>query len=314
MTSSTILTTLTKADTPKVVGLLRKVFRNPPSEAEWNWYAFGSPFGPSRIYAGQNASGELLGCFGFHPSILRIAGHLVSGSFGHHLAIAPEARGGGLFIRLSEFAFQEEQAAGIRFVYGPPNQNASRPHKILMAWRDFFSLEVLSKKPAAHTSHSCENLAAFGSAYEAMYEEWSHSLSFCTHKTAAWMNWRFLNRPVAPYTTLAYYNRGKMTGYVILKRWVEPNGYRKAHIMDLVALDLQGLAEVLSAADAFSADCDELNLWNSPDYPYRGSLVKHGFTAQPELRQTVIIKDLQDSVLTFPVGQSTFMYGDADGY
>ena len=91
--------------------------------------------------------------------------------------------------------------------------------------------------------------------------------------------WRFTARPGSPYTVFASGSeQGEYpSGYIVLKRWQEPDGYRKAHIMDLHASDEAALASLIAAAETYAADCQELNLWSPKGYVYLPLLLELGF-------------------------------------
>jgi hypothetical protein len=124
------------------------------------------------------------------------------------------------------------------------------------------------------------------------------------------MNWRFCHRPGSPYTVYTVGGAEGLAGYVILKRWQEPDGYRKVHIMDLHAMDDAALRRLIAAAESYAAGCDELNLWAIQGYPYRGFLEAAGF--EPSRRQPLLAKTLDGSSILFPDGNSSLSYGDGD--
>jgi hypothetical protein len=187
-----------------------------------------------------------------------------------------------------------------------------------MAWRDFGYLDrvckTLSRGPRPKLpAHHCYQILRFDEAFDRFYGRKSADLSFCVDKTAQWMNWRFLDRPSSPYTVYGLDKSGEFAGYVILKTWQEPDGYRKAHIMDLHAADEAALSHLIAAAQCYAAHCQELNLWAVPGYPYRSFLESQGFVSDRDGRQPLIARPL-DFLLPFkfPEGSCAFAYGDGD--
>jgi hypothetical protein len=182
----------------------------------------------------------------------------------------------------------------------------------LAKWTDFGFLDCLHKVSPSARSHDCQEIHLFTSQFEQFYARVSQKLSFCVEKSSTWMNWRFLNRPGSPYTAYAIGNNEEQTGYIVLKRWQDPDGNRKAHIMDLHAIDDAALAHLIAAAESYACDCQELNLWAVQGYVYRTSLESLGFVPRESARQPLIARPLNSPLMTFPEGCCSLSYGDGD--
>jgi hypothetical protein len=302
----------TGEDAPEIVALLNQTFRTPIDEAAWDWYACRNPRGPSRVYVALGAGdGRIVGVIAFSPTHLRVRGETLSSVYAHHLAIKPAYRDTLSYFALTRFGLQGEAAQGVKLTIGPPNRTAYPIHKALTKWVDFGYLDCLRKPAPAARNHDCHDLASFTGSFDHLYSRISRDLAFCVEKTSTWMNWRFSSRPGRPYTVYAAQAGGELLGYVILKRWQEPDGYRKAHIVDLHALDDAVLGNLMAAAESYAAGCDELNLWAVKGYLYRGSLECMGF-APIQFRQPLIIRTFDGSPLAYPEGRCSLSYGDGD--
>lgn len=302
----------TRSDTPRIVTLLNQTFRTPIDEATWEWYVYGNPVGHSRVYLAAEPDDRLVGVIAFAPISLRVAGSPVIGDFAHHLVLEPAYRDTLSFVGLNRHALRAQAALGRGLAIGPPNRTAYPIHKTIMKWVDFGYLECLRKVGPAERPHDCQETALFGREFDHFYSEVSRHLAFCVDKTLEWMNWRFCSRPGAPYTVYTLEQGNRLSGYVVLKRWQDPDGYRKAHILDMHALDAESLSQLATAAEAYAADCDEVNLWAVQGYLYRDSLEALGFTANPAARQPFIARPYDGSPLRFPDGPCAFAYGDGD--
>jgi hypothetical protein len=179
-----------------------------------------------------------------------------------------------------------------------------------MKWVDFGYLDCLRKLSPGVKSHSCSEVHRFSADFDQFYRRVSQSLAFSLDKTAQWMNWRFIDRPGSPYTVYAAMTGDDMSGYVILKRWQDADGYRKAHIIDLHALDDATLADLIAAAESYAANCQELNLWSVQGYPYRGVLESIGFSVYG--RQPLLARTFDGSRPEYPAGLCSLSYGDGD--
>jgi len=302
----------TKQDGLSVVALLNETFRTPIDLATWEWYVYGNPHGPSRVYlALDTCQDRVVGVIAFSPTQLRLQGMTVAGTYAHHLALNPDYRDTLSFVALNRYALQAEGAQGVKFTIGPPNRTAYPIHKTLMKWVDFGYLDCLRKLKPSAQRHACREVRQFSLEFDELYRRVSRNLTFCVEKTAAWMNWRFCQRPGSPYTFYATSNGDELTGYVILKRWQDADGYRKAHILDLHAVNDRALSQLIAAAENFADGCDELNLWAIQDYLYRDPLERMGF-ASGVFRQPLIVRPLDGSAIAFPEGNKSLSYGDGD--
>jgi hypothetical protein len=312
MSQSLSFRTATLQDTPQLVGLLNATFRTPTARQTWEWFVYGNPYGPSRVYVAVDKQETIVGTFGFFPIQLRINGEAIAASYAHHLALKPAYRDGLSFIALSRYALRHEASLGTKLIMGPPNRHAYKPHTVLMKWTDLCSLDCLYKASPLPRPHDCQMLDSFTEEFDLFYACIAQKLSFHFHKTAQWMNWRFCDRPGTPYTIYATRDEGKMSGYVVLKRWQESNGYLKAHIIDLHALSDGALANLIAAAESYAVGCHELNLWVIQGYPYRRLIESMQFVSKDALRQPIIVRTFDGSSVPLPRGCASFSYGDGD--
>jgi len=304
--------TAARRDVPAVVSLLSQAFRVPLDQPTWEWYVYGNPFGETRVYVPLDDQEEPAGVFAFTPVPLRINGSPILASSGHHLFLKPSLQGGPAFIALSREALKGEAGKGVQLGLGLPNRRSYQPQKALIKWQDFCFLECWYKPSPARRAHDCRPVDRFTPSFDDFYPQVARTLQFCIDKNAEWMNWRFLDRPGKPYTVYAAGPASSLTGYVVLKRWREADGYLKAHIIDLHAADEEALSNLIAAANSYAASCDEINLWVSPGFPYGNFLWECGFAARESARQPLISRTLCGDRLAFPGGGSSFSYADGD--
>jgi hypothetical protein len=302
----------TRSDTAKIVPLLNQTFRTPIDAATWEWYVFGNPLGHSRVYLAVEPDDRFAGIIAFAPISLRVAGSPVIGDFAHHLVLEPAYRDTLSFIALNRHALQAQAALGRGLAIGPPNRTAYPIHKTIMKWADFGFLECVRKLRPVRRPHGCTETVLFEDEFNDFYSSVSRELAFCVDKTADWMNWRFCQRPGKPYTVYTIPRGNHMAGYVVLKRWQDHDGYRKAHVLDLHAIDDEALAHLAAAADTYAEGCDEVNLWAIQGYRYREALEALGFEVNPAARQPFIARSYDGSRVRFPEGDCSFGYGDGD--
>jgi hypothetical protein len=302
----------TLADTAEIVNLLNQTFRTPIDTATWLWYTRENPLGPSRVYVAMEPDGSgIAGVIAFAPNGLRLSGARTTATYAHHLAYKPVHRNTVSYFALCGHALREEARYGVKLTIGPPNKRAYPIHKVLGKWVDFGALDCLRKLRPLADAHDCEKESSFGAEYDDFYARVSTDLNFCVEKDAKWVNWRFFGRPGAPYTVYSAREEGRLAGYIVLKSWQDPDGYRKAHILDLHALTDSALRRLISAAECYASGFDELNLWAVQGYVYRAQLEELGFAPGP-VRQPLLCRTLDGSVIAYPTGAASLCYGDGD--
>ena len=301
----------TRDDSSCIIALLNSTFKTPLDVATWEWYVYGNPLGHSQVYlASPPDTDEIAGVIAFAPIRLRIGGETLACDFAHHLALKPEYRDTLSYISVLRHSLGAQASRGAKLAIGPPNRTAYPIHKTLMKWKDFGYLECLRKLSPAPRPHRAIPIDCFPGAFDEFFRRVSEGMAFCVEKDAAWVNWRFCRRPGSVYMVFAVSEPGAMSGYVVLKRWQEPDGYRKAHIVDLHAADDGVLAQLIAAAESYAAGCDELNLWAVQGYMYRAALEAMGFDVA--FRQPLIVRNYDGSPISYPEGRSSFTYGDSD--
>ena len=312
--SSLTFRIFTPEDTPQIVMFLNKIFRVRITAEEWEWFVYGNPDGNSRVYLALNDGKEIAGVCGFFPVLININGKIMKGGYGHHLSLAPEYRDAALYIQFSSYQLKCETEIGTEYFIGPPNNNAYKPHKVLMNWQDFGYLDYMYKPDPVIKDHNCKKLDFFTDEFDLFYNIVSSNLSFYFFRTAQRMNWRFLKRPKKPYVTYAYFENGKLEGYIVLKRWQESDGQYTMHIIDMHSTTGIALGNLLAAAESNSIDCRKIDLWAVKGYPYRKKLEDIGFISELSDRRPLAFRLTNGSKMAFPEGPASFMFGDGDQY
>jgi hypothetical protein len=301
----------TREDTPEIVALLNATFRGPIDAATWEWYVYGNPIAPSRVYLILEPDTDApAGVIGFAPIQLRISGATVAGDYAHHLALKPMYRDTLSYVALLRRSLQAQASGKTKLTIGPPNRTAYPIHKKLMKWVDFGYLDCLKKLSPAGKAHTCQEVKVFPDTFEPFYARVSKNLNFCVEKTVEWMNWRFCRRPGSIYTAYTVGTPKEMAGYIVLKRWQDPDGYQKAHIIDFHAIDEASLTRLTDAAECYATGCNELNLWSVEGDPYRRRLETMGFAAG--FRQPFLARQYDGSPIRYPGGACSLSYGDGD--
>lgn len=148
-------------DTPAVLGLLSRSLGWVPDDhhaAFFDWKHRQNPFGPSFAWVAEE-DGRIIGFRPFLRWEFEQPGAVVTAVRAVDTATAPEARGRGVFSRLTRFGLGELEAAGVGFVFNTPNDQ-SRPGYLKMGWREVgrvplrvrvASVAALRRLPGART-------------------------------------------------------------------------------------------------------------------------------------------------------------------
>lgn len=304
----------TPGDDGQVVALFNKTFRTPTLRREWEWFVYENPWGPNRIYVAENSQGRVVGTYCFFPARMWSDNRLIDSSFAHHLVVDTAHRNARTFVEFSHYVLEQEKARGAEVAITTPNASSYLPHKALARWCDFGHLDQMHRLSPQARPHRCCRIDRFDEGFAPLWESARQRFAFTFPKTCDWMNWRFARCYGRAYTTYAFHDDDGWHGYVVLKHWQDASGYRKTHIMDLLANDESALAELLNAAESYAGGCDEINLWCLAGYPYRAELERRGFAVRESAGQPVIVRALNSPIPSSPSGAGSFMYGDSDGY
>jgi hypothetical protein len=298
----------------EILSLLGKNFRTKISEEEFFWYTQKNPFGESRVYLMISSKLRIVGCYLITPMEVLLNTKAFSIGYGSHFAIDKQHRNPLNFFRFSKFVFENETLRESSFLLGPPNKASFLPHKVLAGWKDFGFLDLLVCKNFHSSLNICNQINKFNSNHESLIR--NNAGSFQVIKSSEWLNWRYLNRPHTDYLCLEYINGLKLLGFVVLKIWIESDGYKKMHIMDMCTSTYEAGQKMLSSIHHYANvyDCHEINLWSSRTYKYRSIFNDAGYEAKSSNLQPLLIRPLTSKGNFMPSKNWTFMYGDADGY
>ncbi len=146
----------TREDTPEIVALMNATFRTPIDPPTWDWYVYGNPNGPSRVYLAMELTQDtIVGAIGFSPIRLKVGGATIMADYAHHLALNPAYRDTLSYLGLVRHSLKAQADGPIRFAIGPPNRTAYPIHKKLTKWIDFGFLDCLRKLSPVNQPHSC---------------------------------------------------------------------------------------------------------------------------------------------------------------
>lgn len=130
-----------EGDETGILSLLNLVFPDAQFNIErWLWEYKNNPFGHLEVVAEYN--GQIVGHMGFVPVDMKIGDTVVKGSQAVDLAVHPNFRRQGMFLKLGRTLAKKAAEEGMPFTYGVPNETAYYGH-LKYGWFDVCMIPVL---------------------------------------------------------------------------------------------------------------------------------------------------------------------------
>ena len=214
--------------------------RNPDN---WTWkHAGNNPAGKAIIYV-MEQEGKIIVHFAVIPHRLRVFGEDVLGSHSIGSMVVPEYQGKGLIKFVADKQFEEVAKRKIAFSYGFPNLLAYDLHKKLMGYNDVIQISTMEKQTTAKRTRKKESSAKakflpikrFDDSVDVLWDRAKDDYKISVIRDAAFLNWRYLERPDQKYYAFGLYEDNALAGYVILKLYKDSE-ILKGHIIDIFSL------------------------------------------------------------------------------
>lgn len=265
------------ADIPQIVSLLKVSLGEsllPKSERYWRWKHVENPFGESPVLVATEGD-QIIGVRAFmrwswtNGSEDRQAVRAVD------TATHPSAQGKGIFTKLTMSLIKDSEQKKIDMVFNTPNQK-SMPGYLKMGWKEAgqMPIEVTASRPIhmlmaavsktqlpdeMETGETAKRFLSHPALMDliARHHEKYAPKQFVTRYSARYMQWRYLDNPVAAYGVGALESNDRVNGLFVYRvkhtRWG-----REFRITDIFAEDsgqLNKLKSVISKeADRMKAN------------------------------------------------------------
>lgn len=254
--------------------------------ANWSWKHTGNnPAGKAIIYLMEHEN-RIIVHFAAIPYRLRVFGEDVLGSHSIGSMVLPEYQGKGLIKFVADKLFEDIVKKKITFSYGFPNVLAYDLHKRLMGYNDVIQVETMEKQtdrsPAKETPSNYKffPIKQFDDSVDALWNDLKDAYKIAVIRDAAFLNWRYSERPDQKYQAFGAYEGNRLVGYVILKLYRDDDIF-KGHIIDIFSPpDKEDLAVFLiEQSEKFFVD-NKTNIestWVAGSDLYREILLKKCF-------------------------------------
>ena len=155
-------------------------------------------------------------------------------------------RGKGLFIKLASQLYNDAAANNFALIYGFPNDNSAPGFFNKLQWQSFGEVPFLIKplnplyffkkliKRKKHTDFSSTNyifnaqetypvndkteikaIDIFDTIYDRLWLRVAENIQVCVERSAAYMNWRYVDKPGEHYYRYGLYIDNKLTGIIV---------------------------------------------------------------------------------------------------
>ncbi|MGI8535966.1 MAG: GNAT family N-acetyltransferase [Mycobacteriales bacterium] len=249
---------------------------NPKSRAEiTRWQYWDNPFGPTRVWVWDDA-GTVVATYAAYPVPVVVMGRRGIAGVGVDAAVAPTHQGRGLFTPLSKALYADAAAHGMPLTICYPNANSTagitkagwlpvaRLRTLVLPFDDAwlagrFSLPTpvaRAARVAAFRVRGTGGLVAREvdgppEGLDDLWERVAPTVANGVVRDDAWWQWRYAQRPHAPYRCFAVHRGGRLVGAAVtLAR--EAFGGRFLNVLELLTVDVDA-ARALTRAIADSA-------------------------------------------------------------
>lgn len=232
-------------------------------------------------------------------------------------------RGKGLFLTAAKKLYEQGSADGISFVYGFPNQfsgpgffrklnwsdlgyppfrilawNLLYPlkritglnFKLLNCWRYMVEKSRLSRELNGKRFKLSTAIDFSGEPYKRLWNLFASTLPLCIERDAAYMNWRYKQKPAADYKFLAVEEGGELQG-VCVYALREKHGGAVGYIMDLIynpgRLDVGNILLSKTSLELRASGADVVLAWADKRHRENRPYDRVGYSRLPRRLQPI---------------------------
>ncbi len=253
----------TAGDEAEIQLLCRKVFGIALNEDEWQWRNVRNPCGPTLTQVAEK-EGRIVGHLSGVPTDLKIGDSRRKAFLIVDSVVDPAWRGRGIHAALTIEMSNRfcEQADGLGF--GLPNNQAYAPMLKLgiprvltmpvfmkvLDWRNVLRSKIRSpfaasalgniantfrrrRRPLELGGIELEEIYHFGTPADQLWQRIASHFNISAIRNAAFLNWRYFQRPSLPYRVFSASCHGQWIGYVVV-RMLHKWDIRLGTLVDLV--------------------------------------------------------------------------------
>lgn len=315
-----------RAPTPRDASGVVDLFRSagyPYDERTHAWSDRASPYGHA-IARIASDEGLTIGHYAVLPRPVHVGSRVVRSGIAVQAVVRPGHRDLRTILRLCQDVYAACREDGIVFVYGFPNDRIWLVKTRLLGWLGLWDirwlaapLDLLREAVASSGTGAVVRTSGLSERHERLWGPLPDRSVICA-RSAAYLNWRYRDRPDVDYRIFDLDVAGGDRGTVVTKihRGSSPP---RGHIVDL-AVDSDRdrvIADLVAAAlPAFEAEgVGSVSCWALPGSSHRSSLERIGF-AESDLTThfgVVVVGDRVDREV-LDMSQWQLAMGDSDAF
>ena len=268
-----------KEEVEEILSLMRTCFgeRKFLNRKWYEWFNLYCPTGHNRNYVAiDNINGRFVGCYGLLPIKIQINDQIIDGSLCTNVMTHPEYQRRGIFTQMGRHCLANEEKYRSRLTLVVPNQKTYQGH-MKMGWRHLADLVFIAKFSFRNNSFRSKEIQEFDERVDNLIQEISKHVNFMVIKEHKYLNWRYPQRTDKSYKLFIFERNEDIDGYMVLKHFDAPDGYKKTHIADIMVRSKEAFDDLILAAEHYTIGRDELNCWQTKYSIYEEYFDDNGF-------------------------------------
>jgi N-acetylglutamate synthase-like GNAT family acetyltransferase len=221
-------------DIPAIVSLLKESLGEsmmPKSEKYWNWKHVENPFGRSPVLVSEENS-SITGVRAFMQWQWRAGDRIIKGVRAVDTATHPDFQGKGIFKKLTLSLVESCRDKKYDLIFNTPNDQ-SKPGYLKMGWEEAGKLPILVRANLVKVALNLLGRKTEGAGEKTGSAAYflkhpglagllsDHSLqtasSIVTNVSPEYLQWRYIQVPVATYVALGHENGTNLSGLIVAR-------------------------------------------------------------------------------------------------
>ena len=208
-----------------------------PDFVEWEYYS--SPYGPVETWIADD-NGEIVGQYSLQRYDCYFFGTVTRASLCFDVATHPDYRLQGMFTQLGVHSLREEGESNVAFTVGFPWVGGiAIPGHMNVGWTKLGELSIYARTNLAdHKSQKIDEvmigrITHFDERFDRLADAHKRDLPIMLKRSAAYLNWRYLQKVGYTYHCYEIHGNGMLIGYFVLKIYATGHD-RILHIIDYI--------------------------------------------------------------------------------
>jgi hypothetical protein len=253
----------TPADADDWARLFNSCFGKQKDAATFRWKYLDNPHGPAVARVATDAGGRVVGAYAYLPRRFRLSGQPVTLMQAVDAMTEPDWRGRGIFTGLDDIVCEASGVAGVPWAFAYSGRrslkgflsNGWQQIGTAALWRCTFAhrsgarrmgrlaplgtllapvMDVLvGWRHRARLSDGADQLLVrldrFDASVDELFEAAAPRTGLVGERSAAWLNWRYVDNPTGRQECFAIQDDGHLAGYLVAE-WHDGRGYLVDHM------------------------------------------------------------------------------------